>query len=415
MRRRLLAVCGTVPLTGCSALGRDDGSTAVPLGETDPSAWTTYRGDVAQTGSADTTLESPYELETLWSFSGSISMPSSSRPYPEPGIVVTEAAVYATAADMHTSPSALDRTTGDVLWRFDDVIDDVHDAEFYRTPVPIAIGDDIFVSTSGRLARIDGPSGELVWDVGQGVPRESPRTGTDSELYNGDSVGRLDPENGEELDSHRFRLDGVFEGLAVGDSAAVVVVRTNEGHSGQLAGYDTSDWSLEWETDVADPIWQAPTIHDGTAVALTDSSRESIRCVGGETIAFDATEGAELWRAETPDARIGPAVDEDGTVYLPHEEAGLIALEGDDGSRRWTGTSEELLESLTGDPDAWYPPIVTDDAVVLSGRGGIAIFDREDGSLRDQFDRRLQGMPGVAYGAVYAITDEGILAIRGTG
>lgn len=416
-RRSLLKLLGVggVAATGALVAARDrraSGRSPPPVDVPASNSWSTYRGDVRQTGRAATELTSPFDVDLIRELDRRLSVDDPPIPAPTAGLAVTHDTVYATARDGQFPPIAVSRTGHDVRWRFDDVVEQPHEQSFFRTPVPVAIGDDVFVQTQWDLHRIDGPSGELVWSEAGTMTRNGPMVGDRSRLYYPDSVGVVDARSGEYAGSHRFRDRGVFTGLSVGDAGAVAVARTNGGHDGVIASYDTDDWSVQWRDLTAQPFLEAPAIHDGVAVALADASGGTSRGDGGETIAYDLATGTAFSRIETPDARAGVGLHEEGTAYLPHETHGLLALDVVEGTPRWH--ADRSLSSLVGDPDHCYPPIVADDAVVLGGRGGLAILDRDDGTLRHHLDRPLLGMPAAAYGDVYAITDEEILAIRGS-
>lgn len=408
-RRELLGSCGALAISGCTFLETED-ERAPSLGDPEQAAWPTYRGTVAQTGRANTAVAPPYEVEAVRVFGESLSERAPSNPTPTTGLAVSSGAIYATAVDERFPPQAVDRRDGDLLWRLDELLDQHRDDEFFRTPVPVAVGDDVFVQTKYNFARIHGSDGSFVWQSDVAAPSNGPVIGNQSGLYYPGSVSVVDPRSGEVLGSHRFRETGVFEGVSVDGDRAIAAVRTEDGASGLLGGYG-AEWSLRWQDDSSRPFFEAPAIHDGTAICLADANAEPIRGSGAETIAYDLATGAVRWHEQTPEARTGVALDEAGTVYLPHESSGLLALDANDGSEIWA--ADRPLSSLVGDPDACYPPIVADNAVVLSGRGGLAILDREDGALRHHVDRPLFGMPAVAFGDVYAITDREILAIRG--
>ena len=374
--------------------------------------WPCYRGGLTQTGRADTSLIE-LEKDPLVRFGAPLSSPKTSRTRPTPGVAVTETTVFATAKDVYEPPLAVDRLDGDLLWRLDEVLEnDVREREFDRTPNPLVICNSVFLNTSWRLNRLHTRSGQVEWWKGD-VARNSPPTGNQHEMYNADTVCRIDPETGSLRGCERFRERGIFEGLARGGRHAVVSVRTDGGHAGLVAGYDVDDWSVSWTRSLERPIWEAPAVHDGRAFVLTDASRDAISGAGGEAVAYDLESGAERWRTELPEARGCPAHDEDETLYFSHERDVLVGIDDDDGSRVWSADVDEDLEALVGDPAAVYPPIVADDAVVLGGRDGLVVVDRADGSLRWDADWTLQGAPAVAFGDVYAITDEAIVAVRG--
>jgi len=399
-------------LAGCSIFEAERAGES--LTASGSAGWSMYRGDLAQTGRARTRLEPPYEVERLWGYGESLTIPlhRSLDAVSRPGIAVTDRAVYATAVDTDYEPTAVHRTEPEHLWRLGDFFEaDPHPSAFSRTPTPVVAGGDIFVHSKFRRDRIDAVEEELVWTDDTGLWHGDRLTGDHEELYLSDSVARIDPRTGRTRATERNRDTGSDGGLAVGDGVAVHALRIHSASSGLVVGFDTDDWGVQWEEQFTEPIYEAPAIRDGQVFVLTDGSRGAPDPPSepGTVVALDSDDGSENWRADLDRARIGVGVDAE-TVYAPHVEVGLVALDASDGSRQWR--LDEPLRDLIGDPAWAYPPIVADDAVVLGGPEGLLIADATDGSIRWQADLRLRGAPAVAFGDVYAITDERLVAIR---
>lgn len=412
-RRELLGVAAASVLAGCPAAER--GETGVSLDASAPAGWPMYRGDLAQTGRARTRLEPPYEVERLWGYDESLTIPQhrSLNAVSRPGVAVTERAVYATAVDLDYEPTAVHRTEPEHLWTLPDRFDaDPHPSAFARTPAPVVAGDNVFIHTKYRRDRIDTANEELVWTEESGLFYGDRLTGDHEELYLSGSVARIDPETGNSISTERTRENGSDGGVAVGDDIAAHALRVDSGTSGLVVGFDTNDWSVEWNERVSEPIYEAPAIHEGQVFVLTDGSRggPDPPSEPGTVVALDSDDGSENWRADVSRARIGVGVDAE-TVYAPHEDEGLVALDTSDGTHRWS--VGEPLRELIGDPAWAYPPIVADDAVVLGGPEGLIIVDAADGSIRWQDDLRLRGAPAVAFGDVYAIAADRIVSVRG--
>ncbi len=400
-------------LSGCSMLSGKE-TPGEPLDASDTEKWPMYRGDLAQTGQAKTRLEAPYEVERLWGYGESLTIPDHrSLDYvSRPGIAVTDRAVYATAVDTDYEPTAVHRTEPEQLWRLTDIADDdLKSSAFARTPAPVVAGSEVFIHSKYRRDRINPAEEKLVWTDETGLLYGDRLTGNHEKLYLSGSVARIDPETGNSISTERTRENGSDGGLAVGDDVAAHALRVDGSRSGLVVGFDTDDWSVEWEEQFTEPIYEAPAIHEGQVFVLTDGSRggPDPSSEPGTVVALDSDDGSENWRADLSGARIGVGVDTE-TLYAPHEDDGLIALATSSGSRQWS--LDEPLRDLIGDPAWAYPPVVADDAVVLGGPEGLAIVDATDGEIRWQEDLRLRGAPAVAFGDVYALTDDRIVAVR---
>lgn len=392
-RRTVLAACGALVLSGCSV---QEDSGGPPLGSAQPAeAWTMYRGNIAQTGFVETTLSGPYEHRPLWRFSNPIEVVDYRRSLS--GVIATEDVLVATADDSTFQPCAVDRTDPDLLWR----ASSTHDPEFRLTSHPVAIGDSVFVASWTSTARFAATDGDVVWERELGLSRDSPFVGDRSVLHHPDFVS-LDPETGDTQSPER--IDARALGTAATDTHAIVGTRSADGRDGQVVGYDRDELTIEWTQEPEFPPREAPAIHDGYAVTLTKPARGR----ASRTIAYDPVDGTVLWERDIPGARRAPALDEDGTIYLPHQDDGVLALKAETGETRFRGNADDDLAALFDPQEKVYPPIVTNDAVVLSGSAGLVIFDRDDGTIRWKTELRLMGAPAVAFGNIYVITDEWI-------
>jgi len=344
----------------------------------------------------------PYEVEWLWEYGTALSIPTGEPQWyrSTPGVIATEETVVATAADLEHPPVAVDRTEPGLRWHIDELINE-RAQEFYRTPVPVAAGGDVFVHTANRLCRIAGD--DVVWTVEGDLWAGDKLRGERSELYVTGSVVRIDPQDGTTRGTERARERGVATGLAVGEHRAVQSFRVDSPTRGVVTGYGR-DWGVDWEVSLgAQPTRFSPAVHDGRAFVLTNRG----------TVSINLADGTVSWRSEDAGERGGLALDENGIVYVPHSDEALVALDATDGTRQWTAAVSQPLRSLIGERGRGYAPIVTADAVVLAGWDGVAILDRTDGSLRWHAEWDLVGAPAVAFGDLYAITTNGVVAVRG--
>lgn len=396
-----------IGVAGCASQS-DQADEQPPLSGTSD-GWTTARGTIAGTGRADTALAGLSDVEWLLEYDEPLASdpPRSASRRSTPGVVVTENLVAATSVDPEHPPVAIDRSSQDVRWSLNEFIDP-HAQEWERTPAPVAAGGELFVHSSHKQCRI--AASDVVWKQAQGLWSNDKLTGDKSELYRTSSFTRIDPQDGTVRGNERERSSGPSPGVAVGSNRAIQTFRVDGDRSGAIVGYD-DDWNIDWELALDGvPIESPPAISDGVGYLLTTRG----------TIAVNLTDGTVVWRTDDYREQVGIGLDEEQTVYVLHETETLVALNTDDGSRRWTAVTDRSLGELIGfDPVSrgidhrCYAPIVTADAVVLSGPGGIAVFDRADGSIRWQEDWTLVGSPAVAFGDLYAITTDGIVAVRG--
>lgn len=403
VHRRSLLGCCALALSGCVTWSSSDQTTpSSPPLTGRAKGWTTARGTPAGTGRTTTTLSESYEIEWLWEYDPTLSAPTGTwlRQTPTPGVVATEDTVVATAADLEHPPVAVGRTEPSLRWHLDELIE-LRPQEFYRTPTPVAAGEDFFVHTANQYCRIAGD--ELVWSQNSGLWAQQTLFGDRSELYLSGSVTRIDPQDGEMRSAERARNAGSNRRLAVGSDVAVQTLRFDSDGEGLVVGYGP-DWTVDWERPLEAPPTRAPVaVHSERAFVLTEHG----------TIAVGADNGVVDWRSGDYNERMGVGLDENGTAFVPHETDILVARDTSDGTVLWTATDERSLRELVGEPSHGYAPVVTDDTVVLAGRDGIAAVDRAAGSVRWHADLSLVGAPAVAFGDVYAITTNGIAALRG--
>jgi outer membrane protein assembly factor BamB len=154
---------------------------------------------------------------------------------------------------------------------------------------------------------------------------------------------------------------------------AKAVVTTWEG---SLVAIDLSDGVISWRTMLGGaalgPASSSPEAGT-TAVATFDSEG-----VAG-AVAVDAVSGRQQWSVSLPAGGVSaPAiVSAANTVVVVAADAAAHGLSLDDGSERWRRAIEGA-----GSPEV--PPLPLPDGTVLVGhrRGGMALIDARDGTVR---------------------------------
>lgn len=186
------------------------------------------------------------------------------------------------------------------------------------------------------------------------------------------------------------RLDGtVVTAPAVADG--VVYVATDAG----AVALDTATGDDRWRVDatVSPDEWErlttmnlAPAVADDVVVFPT-----------GDGVVTVSRGGVERWRVDCRRVRAAPAV-RDGVVYVPDLGVGLRAIDLDAGRELWRHAAEQT----------WATPAVGERRVFAGTTAGLAILDRETGTLRRVLDQRIGLIPS----AVAVVGDVVVTATR---
>lgn len=191
---------------------------------------------------------------------------------------------------------------------------------------------------------------------------------------------------------------------------------------GQLRGrfyaVDTATGDVIWEKDTGHCSAASPAVVDGVVYAAFMAPYPCPKGepgTGGFVVAWDAANGAELWRHEMAPVESSPLV-LDGTVYIGGWDARVYALDAMTGDVRWsTETDAQIVSSASlveGDLTATGQP-----AIVIGTNGGsLYQLDAATGDVnwRARSNERLgsgreyfYATPTVAYGRVYIGNTDG--------
>lgn len=378
-RRRLLAALGgTAALSGCLTLesnsnelgpvdgewrmdGRDAGHTRrVDDGPTEPAtAWRTEFDDVRVAGTpsladedlyvpADAVTEttrSRYRLYALSARDGGVrwQVPLRVEPNGAPAVSADRIVVGAKRSVKGGRLVCFHPRYGEEQWLYDV-------GSRLTAPPTVAEGVVYVGDWSGRVHAIGTLGGRVRWsrriDAGAGG-RSFATAGAvrDGTLYLGSQSGNtglvaLDADSGSER--WRVTTGAVTGGPVAADD--LVVVRS---HS-TVRAFDTSG-EQRWTVTVPEP--------DPQAIAVGD---ERVFIPAGSRLYAIDQDGAEAWRHQVDDGRVGtPTVAGDAVVFRDGE-GGLTARAVTDGSERWTVTTE-----------ADGQPVVTAEALFQASRHGV--------------------------------------------
>jgi outer membrane protein assembly factor BamB len=356
-----------------------DGSSPVtqPAAEEFQRNWPRFRGALGNGISVDASMptawDGPSGKGVLWK--SPVPLPGNSSP------IVWRDAVYLTGADENQRELyCFDASQGTLRWKWTmpageaapEPLEVTEDTGF-AAPTPATDGIRMFVSfATGDLAAVD-LSGKQVWLRSLGVPKNS---------Y------------------------GHAASLAV--TGQLLLVQFDQGARNdklsKLLALSTASGETVWEVAREVPnSWSTPLVveHEGQSVVIT--------CGDPWVIAYNVTDGKEVWRSKSLRQDIGPSpVAANGLVFAANEFPGVSAIrlggQGDVTATHvaWTADS--------GAPDTCSPLVVNDLLVLQASFGTLTCYSAAEGGdplWEEEFDDNFRSSPGLAGENVYLFAESG--------
>lgn len=344
--------------------------------------------------------------------------------------------VYATTEREETSLVAVDAASGDEVWSFDDA--DVGSSAAVtvadgRVFVPAADGD------GAQLFALEAATGEEVWrappaDYNREVVPASNPTVVDGRVYTGRYA--LDAATGQVL----WETDvGLGESVQVVDGRVVSTTGGGGGRETTLYALDAVTGDRLWEFSVSDGRFTGPTLFEGTAYVVDDTSGTlyAVDAVTGEQVweyspsegpasngplsvptvadgrvyafgfitgsnvvqAFDPDSGEELWRFSVPSSYTGitpPPIFDDGSIYGVFQPSVVYAIDAASGEQEW----EQTVEYVSG----LGSPTTYDGSLYLQGRDETELLSLDASSGEVQWRRSRPGEVTQSSDATYSPT-----------
>jgi outer membrane protein assembly factor BamB len=358
-------------------------------------SWSTFRADVANTGTVAGATGPSAPVSERWSVHLGERITSSPSVAGEQIIV----------GDADGTVHAIDADDGSERWQF-------HADEAVRSS-PAVVDGVVYVGSDDNLVyAIDLESGDAQWFFDTGGNIGSSPAVVDGTVY----VGRA----GKDGTGGAGRLGGVYaldaadgsrkwlfeSGSHVMASPAVgnetVYVGTNGAqNSARFFALHAADGSVRWRTGSYGfaNVSSSPALAGDTVFVGRNTTGDV-----GYVHAFDAESGEQRWRqtVERKPGRSSPAV-RDGTVYLYTDR--LYALHTDDGAVRWTFGDVAGSAGVSPAVDGQHVYVGSPDQRLYAL--GVA-----DGSAAWTFETAspIRSSPAVADGVVYVGTDDGTLS-----
>jgi outer membrane protein assembly factor BamB len=292
----------------------------------------------------------------------------------------------------------------------------------FGASAPIVAGDTVIVVGPEQVVGVDLGSGESSWSVdrafgpsvpaavatvrgaqlvvytegfgdGPPDPDASPSSSSATTSASGSSAPSDGDDAGGVFDSHlaafdletqkpsfeAVPLDAVSRtGVTVDGSMAFVGA-----NGGRIYAVDLTDGSVAWTAELGRPVTSPVAVADGKVlVGMQSTSSSRLPTV----VALDAADGEELWRVDDEGAAaIVSTVAADATTayvaFSGSQESSIDAIDLESGSRTWHARLPRLF-----DPAATAPPVITDDAVLITDALGVTFaLDPADGTRRWDF------------------------------
>ena len=243
---------------------------------------------------------------------------------------------------------AINPVDGSQLW-----IAPVGSNVIYSTP-SIASDGTIYIGSDDDNLYAINPDGSQKWVFNSGGNfRSTAAIGTDGTVYassDDDNLYALNPANGSLIWS--FPVGGNAQsGIAI-DSDGTIIIGVDQGGSAGAVFAVNPDGTQKWSVSVLGRISVcAPAIANGNIYVGTKE--------GNNLLALNASNGAQLWSFDTPDAILNssPAVDVNGVIYFGSWDDHVYAV-NPDGSLKY--------KFPTGD-NVWSSPAIGSDGTVYIG------------------------------------------------
>lgn len=341
--------------------------------------WAQFRGPFA---TGVTTLEGPepgFDIPRgrglLWE--ASVPLPGRSSP------VVWDDAVFLTAADETTREVlCFDAATGALRWRQpvtgekQGEAPEVSADTGYAAPSPVTDGQRVCaIFATGDLGCF-GMDGQPDWSKSLGVPANIWGHATSLLIHKGMLLVQFDQESEEAPRSRLLALDVA---------------------TGKTTWEATRDVPASWATPL---------------VVTVDGHEEMITCANPWVIAYDPTDGRELWRAECLSGDVAPSPSvADGMIIVAMDGSACSAIRP---GGRGNVTATHIVWSFYGMLPDICSPVATDEFVfLLSTYGYLTCVNAQTGEMvwEQQLDGVFKASPVIAGGRLYLLGDDGKMLI----
>lgn len=239
---------------------------------------------------------------------------------------------------------------------------------------PIVGNGSVYVGDGdATVYAINPTNGSVEWQTGVSKSVKATPTLADGVMYvpnGGQYLTAVDADSGDTLWEFDSEKSTIYS-PAVTDQT-VVVSSSQKSSDGKVAALDTADGSIRWDVEPAKGGGVAPAIVGNTVYYVGDQTAIT---------AADVETGDTVWEKTFIGPMMGIAAS-DETVFVSRNAGGgygdieeknarVLALDADDGSKRWSFD--------TGNDRISGPAAVTDDAIFVASKSTVFKANRETG------------------------------------
>jgi outer membrane protein assembly factor BamB len=340
-------------------------------------AWPRFRGPgglgISAYANVPDTWDAPSGKNIVWKTA--VPLPGNNSP------VVWDKRVFLSGADKkQREVFCFDAQSGKLLWRqpapstpqSSAKPPEVNEDTGYAAPTTTTDGRRVFAMfANGDLAAFD-LAGKLAWAKSLGMPKNSYGHASSLAMY-------------------RNRLLVQFD---QGDAK-----RPNS----KLLAFDSASGQSVWQVDRPVPnSWSTPIV-----VRLGD--RDVVIATGDPwVIAYNAADGAEVWRVKCLKTDIGPSpCFADGRVFVANDNSVLSAIRAD--GRGDVTATHVLWKGEDGMPDTCSPLATREFVFLLTSTGTLTCYDAVKGGVlwSEEFEENCSSSPSLVGNRLYIIARSG--------
>ncbi|MCD4847003.1 MAG: PQQ-binding-like beta-propeller repeat protein [Candidatus Aegiribacteria sp.] len=359
--------------------------------------WYTYMANDNRTGYSES--PAPHDNTILW------TAPISGTYHEFVSPVIVNSRVYF-ASEEDEIAYCLSAATGEEIWRFENIGDEIDDA--------MHVKDNMVYLASDSIWCLDALTGAKIWSFGDSFSRFSgPPVPHNGRLFvDGNFVYSLDAATGDEIWKSSDTLLSVSSMTAWNGLLFVSVPVPRRWNEGSLYALDTSTGEIVWANKCGN-IWDSsPVVADGTIYIGT---------MTGSLFAIDAATGTTVWESsQFTYIESTPAIHE-GSILFGNLERSIYSVDRSNGDIQWE------YEIPTGDYLHGSPGVA--DGLVFWGDcqrmtvdsiATIHAVDIRSGTEVWSYDtcggfNGIQSSPAITDGVMYIAATDGNLYAFGTG
>lgn len=299
---------------------------------------------------------------------------------------------------------ALDRTTGSIIWTFDD-----EGTMARSTCTPrlagrrVYVGEGLHESQRAKLYSLDSESGRKIWEfAADGHIEGGALVGNGYVVFGAGDAGAYSLHMDGRL---RWRFaDPVHIDTAPVTNCDNVIVSSGVSRRSALPGiFALSAVTGEklWQVRTELPAWGGPVVADGVVVCgLGHNKLDSDRSPGGAVLALDIASGRERWHTPMRAAVVAIPVVHAGYVFAADMKGDVTAFDLRTGRIKW-------VHSLT-EPIVAGLALFGDTLIVADKAGRVVGLGNSDGRFRWEFDIAKRAQLPVQVTATPVVASDGV-------